>query len=295
MSQACVDVAHPLDREQRAEDLLAQHGRVGGQVARERGRAEPAVARAARCRARRSARPLSASARVAADALLRALLDQRRDRRPEAVGLPDDEHLDRAGEALEQRVGDRLVHEHARRPPSTSGRRRRRPTGRSPARPRRGRRRSRRSRSSCRPSRRRRAGRGAGPRGRRGRRLDDLEPDRARAGEGDRRDARVAHERRAGLAVAGHERERIARHARLVQRPHERGRACRATARPASGPRRSRPRAPPRSCPVGIASGKFQGEITAATPRGAVAHLVALARAAGSAAARPQLDRAARA
>ena len=34
---------------------------------------------------------------------------------PNVVGLADDEHVDGAREPLEQRVGDRLVDEHARR------------------------------------------------------------------------------------------------------------------------------------------------------------------------------------
>ncbi len=51
---------------------------------------------------------------VALDALLGVALDDGRDVDAEGVGLADDEHLDGAGDALEQRVGDRLVDEHAR-------------------------------------------------------------------------------------------------------------------------------------------------------------------------------------
>ena len=52
-------------------------------------------------------------------------------------------------------------------------------------------------------------------------------PTGARAGERDHVDARVADERRADLAEAGQERQRLARHARLVQGVHERAGARR--------------------------------------------------------------------
>ena len=80
--------------------------------------------------------------------------------------------------------------------------------------------------------------------------------------------ARVAHERGAGLAVAGQERQRVGRHPAAVERLHQRaGRwpgDCSAgfstTALPAASAAAVMPQ--------GIASGKFQGAITAATPRG---------------------------
>ena len=58
--------------------------------------------------------------------------------------------------------------------------------------------------------------------GRLGGGAQDLEPDGARAGEGDHVHARVAHERGPHLAVAGKERERVARHAGRVERLDER-------------------------------------------------------------------------
>ena len=63
-----------------------------------------------------------------------------------------------------------------------------------------------------------------------GRRLrrgaDDREPDRARAGEGDRVDARVAHQRLARVAEPGQERDSARGNARLAQRARERVAAC---------------------------------------------------------------------
>ena len=53
-------------------------------------------------------------AAIALDALLGVALDHGRDVDAEGVGLADDEHLDGAGDAFEQRVGDGLVDEHAR-------------------------------------------------------------------------------------------------------------------------------------------------------------------------------------
>ena len=47
---------------------------------------------------------------------------------------------------------------------------------------------------------------------------DDLQADGARAGEGDRVHAGVADERGARLALAGQQRERVGRDARLAQR-----------------------------------------------------------------------------
>ena len=81
--------------------------------------------------------------------------------------------------------------------------------------------------------------------------------------------ARVAHERRARLAVAGQQVERGRWHARLVQGlapaaarwPGDCSAGLSTTALPAA-------RAAP-VIPAGIASGKFHGAMTAATPRGA--------------------------
>src|SRR3954447_23562543 len=82
--RGCVDgvacgrhVGDALDREQRTEDLLAQHARTWGQAGGETRRAEPALGR--RLRAERGERALAGrSARVALDALLRLAFDQRR-------------------------------------------------------------------------------------------------------------------------------------------------------------------------------------------------------------------------
>ena len=52
---------------------------------------------------------------VALDALLRGLLDHRRHVDAEALRLVDQQRLDRAVQALEQAVGDPLVHERAAR------------------------------------------------------------------------------------------------------------------------------------------------------------------------------------
>ena len=52
---------------------------------------------------------------VARDALLRRGLDHRRDVDAEALRLVDQQRVDGAVQALEQRVGDALVHEHAAR------------------------------------------------------------------------------------------------------------------------------------------------------------------------------------
>ena len=61
----------------------------------------------------------------------------------------------------------------------------------------------------------------------------DVEPDLVRAGERDRVHARVAHERGADVALAGQQRERARRHAGFAQRARRARSRSRATARPA--------------------------------------------------------------
>ena len=162
---------------------------------------------------------------VAADALLRGLLDDRRHVDREVRGLADLEHLDRPAEAFEQRVVDRLVDEH--------------PRGRRALLP------------GVVERRLHEAGHdlvevGVGVDDHAvlaahlgdhaldvlllGRRLargaHDLEADRLRAGERDRVHARVAHERGADVALARQQRQGVGRHAGLAQRPDEHERAA---------------------------------------------------------------------
>ncbi len=66
----------------------------------------------------------------------------------------------------------------------------------------------------------------------------------------------------------GQQGERVGRDARLVQRLHQRERRTPATARPASAPTALPATSAAAVIPAGMASGKFHGEITAATPRG---------------------------
>ena len=80
--------------------------------------------------------------------------------------------------------------------------------------------------------------------------------------------ARVAHERGADVALARQQRERLGRHAGLAQRLDEHAAqpgVCSAGLRITALPVAS----PAAIIPSGIATGKFQGEITATTPRGA--------------------------
>ena len=107
-------------------------------------------------------------------------------------------------------------------------------------------------------------------------------------------DVAVPRERRAGLALAGQQRDRAGRHAALAQRLDERERAA---GRLLGGLEDAAlPVASAAAViPSGIASGKFQGEMTAVTPRGRVAQRVALAgRPAASGRAPVELDRASR-
>ena len=80
--------------------------------------------------------------------------------------------------------------------------------------------------------------------------------------------ARVAHERGAGLPVAGQQRERVGRHTAPSGAPRRAPPAlagdCSAGFSTAALPAASAAAV----MPHGIASGKFQGAITAATPRG---------------------------
>ena len=138
----------------------------------------------------------------------------------EVVGLADLEHLDRARQALDQRVVDRLVAEHAgggRALLAGVQERRLHERGDDLV----------------------EVGVGVDDHavlaahlgdhalevllaGRRlGRGPDDVEPDLVGAREGDRVHARVAHERGADVALAGQQRERRRRHARLAQRARD--------------------------------------------------------------------------
>ena len=107
--------------------------------------------------------------------------------------------------------------------------------------------------------------------------LDDPGADRERAGEGDRVDERVLDERRPGLpfALGDRKRRRRGRRRRAGRRPA--ARRSPATARPASSRPRCRRRGRPTVIPQRIATGKFQGAITATTPERGVAHAVRLA------------------
>ncbi len=64
------------------------------------------------------------------------------------------------------------------------------------------------------------------PLGRLGRAADDLQPDRARPRERDRVDPGVPDEHRAGITVAGHERERTGGNARVAERLDQAKRAA---------------------------------------------------------------------
>ena len=163
---------------------------------------------------------------VPIDPFLGGLLDHRRHIGPELIGLTDHEHADRAGDPLDELVGDRLVHEHPRgRRALLTGVHERR--GDDPGdrlvqirvrvddhavlaaelrhhalqMPLSGR------------DLRRRAG--------------DLHPDRHRPGERDRVHPGVGHERRAGVALSGQQRDRRRRHSAGAERLHEHQRASR--------------------------------------------------------------------
>src|SRR3954470_8950636 len=220
-----LDVPDPLDGQQRAEDLLVDDRRVGGQVGGQRGDGEPAAV-GHLARLRRDAAVLLRLGGVAGHALLRLLLDHRRHVGVELRGLADLEPLDRAGEAVDQRVVDRLVREHPRRGRALLAREHER------------------------------AGDdrghdlvevGIGVDDHRvlaahlrdhalevtlalehlGGRPDDLQPDLVGAGEGDRVHAGVLHQRGADVALARQQRERVRRHARLAQRLDQHRRAAR--------------------------------------------------------------------
>ena len=163
---------------------------------------------------------------VAGDALLRLLLDHRRHVDLELRGLADVQHLDRAREPVDQRVVDRLVREHARRGRALLAREHERA-------------RDHRGHDVV------EVGVGVDDHrvlaahlghhalevtlalGHLGRRADDLQPDLAGAGEGDRVHARVPDERGADVALARQQRERVRRHAGLAQRADQQRRAAR--------------------------------------------------------------------
>ena len=98
-----LDVAHALDGEQRAEDLLVQHGRVGGQVGGQRSGCANQPSSGHLARAGRRSRPLALgqrarSARRAPAPRARSPAGRRCRR---SAAWPTCEHLDRAGEALD--------------------------------------------------------------------------------------------------------------------------------------------------------------------------------------------------
>ena len=165
----------------------------------------------------RDAPGLARQLAVAVHARLRRLLDHRRDVDPEVVRLPHDEDVDGARKALEQRVGDRLVDEHARgggallaRVDERRGDERRHRVVEVGVRvdddavlaahlrndP-----------LEVRPAHRNLGGR-----------PDDLEADGARPGERDRMDAWMADERRPGVPLTGKERHGIRRDTSGAQR-----------------------------------------------------------------------------
>jgi hypothetical protein len=216
-----VDRRDALDGQQRPEDLLAQDGRARVDVGDDDRRAVPPAAGALLGQAMgdhgpRGRRLLG----VAGHALLRGALDDRPDLGAERVGRADLQDVDGARQALEQLVGDRLVDQDA---------------------------------GGCRALLARvvegRADDGgdrvvevgvavddhavlaahlddgalelllAGDDVARG--ADDLQADRPRAGERDRRHAWVAHQRGAGLAVALQQPDRLGRDAGVAQRLDE--------------------------------------------------------------------------
>ena len=107
--------------------------------------------------------------------------------------------------------------------------------------------------------------------------LDDLQADGARAGEGDRVHARVLDQRGADLALAGEQGDGVGGDAALAQRAEEHQRAAGRLLGGLEHDGVARWPARRRSCPSGIASGKFQGEMTRDDAAGRVAHRVALA------------------
>ena len=243
-----------------------QDRRVGWQVGGDRGGGEPAAVRDLGGAGGHAAGALGLGG-VAGHALLRLALDHGRDVDAQLVGLADVEHLDRAREALQQRVVDALVDERAGGGGALL------------------------------------AGvdeRGGDQRGDDlvevgvgvhdhavlaahlgdhalevllaladlGGLLDDLQADGAGAGEGDRVHARVLDQRGADLALAGQQRDRVGRHAApraarwksISAQPGACSAGLSTTALPVASPAAV--------IPSGIASGKFQGAMTATTPRG---------------------------
>ncbi len=228
-SQACLDGLDAFDGQQRAEDLLLQHGRILREVGGERGGGE--VAAVGHVGGAGGDPPGGLRGRgVARDALLGLALDHRRHVDLGVGGLADVQHLDRARQPLDQPVVDRLVREHARGRRALLARVVERglhergddvvevgvgvhdhavlaahlghDTLQVPL-----------------------AGRHLGGA------ADDLEPDRPRAGERDRVHARVADELRADRALAGQQRQRGGGNAGLAQRAHEHVASTRAPAR----------------------------------------------------------------
>jgi len=104
--------------------------------------------------------------------------------------------------------------------------------------------------------------------GRVGGALDDVQTDRAGAGEGDHVHAWVLDQRGAGVAEAGHEREHAVGQAVGVQRLPDVMRRQRRLLGRLEDDRVSGGEPRGGQSPSGIASGKFQGAITATTPRG---------------------------
>ena len=120
--------AHALDREQRAEDLLAQHGRAGRQVGGDGGRAEPALAghRLAAGPAIRPSRGRALRVAVARAPAPRARSRAARRCRSARPGPPRARRRRRPGARPACRP--RASCASTRAPPSTSARRRRTPS-----------------------------------------------------------------------------------------------------------------------------------------------------------------------
>ena len=213
-----VHVAHRGHRQQRAEDLLAQDRRVGREIGHEPRRAEPALGAAPRPRPPRAPRPSRRSARTRSCAS-RSITGGTSVANSSA--WPTSSTRIAPASRSSERVRRRLVHEHPRgRGALLAGVAERRVhdlrhhlvevgvgvhdhavlaahLGHDPLHV-------------------------ALALGRLRGGAQDLEPDGARAGEGDHVHARVAHQRGPRLAVAGQQRQRVARHAGRVERVDER-------------------------------------------------------------------------
>ena len=108
-----VDARDAVHGQHRAEDLVAQHGRLRREVGDHRGGAEPPPLRD-RLPARHHAPLRGGLCCVALDPVPGLALDHRRDVGAERLGLAHLEHGRRPGEPLDQRLGHRLVRQDPR-------------------------------------------------------------------------------------------------------------------------------------------------------------------------------------